>query len=166
MSSHSLTSAERNSFEKELSGYLLQKDRNFARILSSLKRLFDRWAMERLTRDVHPGMKVGFMPFLMHIGVKGTTSSVLAQDLLVSKQAMSKTLKELLELDLIDIRPNPDDARSQLIFLSDFGLETVVLSRRAIGDLTQEYTAHFGKKEYNACIDLLLKIEQMHLTGK
>jgi DNA-binding MarR family transcriptional regulator len=163
MSHVTLTSQAREELEKELAGYLKHKERNFARILTSLKRLFDRWAMERLTKEVHPGMKVGFMPFLMHIGVNGTTSGILAQHLLVTKQAMSKTLKELQELGLIDIRPNPNDARSQLIFLSDFGLDTVVKSRRSIGDLTARYMELIGEEQFQQCMSTLLQIEQLHL---
>jgi len=163
-SSHS--SLNRKSLEKELSKYLENREYNFARLLNSLKRLFDRWAMERLTADVNPDMKIAYMPFLMHIGINGITTTELAQSLLVSKQAMSKMLKELLEQQFIELRPNLKDARSQLIYLSDFGLETVVKSRRIIGDLMEIYENEIGEEDLRKCMEVLLVIEKMHLMEK
>ena len=166
MSSSSYSSAKRKSLEKELSKYLENREYNFARLLNSLKRLFDRWAMAQLTAEVNPAMKIGYMPFLMHIGINGITTTELAQSLLVSKQAMSKMLKELLEQQFIELRPNPKDARSQLIYLSDFGLGTVVKSRRIIGDLMEIYENKIGGEDFRKCMDALLIIENMHLSEK
>src|SRR3954471_4214145 len=116
-------SANRKALERELEKLSVNKEHNFAKILSHLKKHFDEWCLGNLSRAGYPEMKVGYMAFLMNIGSEGITNNELAKKIRVTKQAMSKTSKELQQLNLIELTPNPDDARSSLINLTLHGLK-------------------------------------------
>ena len=154
----------KQSLEKELTRLCENNKQNFGRILSSLKRSFDDWALAHLSKEGYPEVKIAYMPFLMNIQLEGTTNNALAQKLRISKQAMSKTLKELENLNLIEAKLNPLDARSSLITLTQYGMKMVIHTRKKLNSLTEEYIAVVGKKKYFDMIDSLNKIIDLHET--
>lgn len=152
----------KNTLEKELSKLCENNNQNFGRILSHLKRSFDEWALAHLSKEGYPEVKMGYMPFLMNIEIDGITNNALAQKLRVSKQAMSKTLKELETLNLIAANPNPNDARSSIIVLTSTGMTMVIHTRKQLDNLTKEYIKVIGKKKYYNMIDSLNTIIDIH----
>lgn len=148
--------------EKELSKLCENNKQNFGRILSHLKRSFDEWALSHLSKEGYPEVKIAYMPFLMNIEIDGTTNNVLAQKLRISKQAMSKTLKELENLNLIKAIPNPTDARSSIILLTTYGMKMVIHTRKKLDNLTKDYIAIIGKKKFFDMIDSLNAIIEIH----
>jgi DNA-binding MarR family transcriptional regulator len=156
--------ANRKALENELDRLLTNKEYNFAKILSHLKKHFDEWCLGNLSREGYPDMKVGYMAFLMNIGSGGITNNELAKKIRVTKQAMSKTSKELQRLNLIELTPNPNDARSSLITLTTHGLKMVIHARLKVNKLSEQYIAAIGKKNYIETMDNLSKIIQVHIS--
>ena len=148
--------------ERELTKLCTNNKQNFARILSHLKRSFDEWALSHLSKEGYPEVKMAYMPFLMNVENDGITNSMLAQKLRVSKQAMSKTIKELENLNLIESTPNPTDARSSLILLTPYGMKMVIHTRKKLDSLTKDYIEVIGKKKFFDMIDTLNTIIDMH----
>lgn len=150
--------------EKEIDKLSGNKEYNFARVLSHLKKHFDEWCMGNLSREGYPDMKVGYMAFLMNIGSEGITNNDLAKKIRVTKQAMSKTSKELQRLDLIELTPNPQDARSSLITLTTYGMKMVIHARQKVNKLTEKYIEAMGSKKYFETLDNLNKIIGVHIA--
>jgi len=148
--------------EKELAKLCENNKQNFGRILSHLKRSFDEWALSHLSKEGYPEVKMAYMPFLMNIEIDGITNNILAQKLCISKQAMSKTLKELENLNLIEAIPNPTDARSSIILLTSYGMKMVIHTRKKLDNLTKDYIAVIGKKKFFDMIDSLNTIIDIH----
>jgi DNA-binding MarR family transcriptional regulator len=148
--------------EKELAKLCKNNKQNFGRILSHLKRSFDEWALAHLSKEGYPEVKMAYMPFLMNIEIDGITNNVLAQKLRISKQAMSKTLKELENLNLIEAIPNPTDARSSIILLTTYGMKMVIHTRKKLDNLTKDYIAVIGKKKFFDMIESLNTIIEIH----
>ena len=155
-------SANKKTLEKELLKLCENNKQNFGRILSHLKRSFDEWALAHLSKEGYPEVKMAYMPFLMNIEIEGTTNNELSQKLRVSKQAMSKTLKELEKLNLIEAKPNPTDARSSIILLTQYGMKMVIHTRKKLDNLTKDYIAVIGKKKFYDMIDSLNTIIDIH----
>ena len=155
-------SVNKKTLEKELLKLCENNKHNFGRILSHLKRSFDEWALAHLSKEGYPEVKMAYMPFLMNIEIEGTTNNELAQKLRVSKQAMSKTLKELEKLNLIEAKPNPTDARSSIILLTQYGMKMVIHTRKKLDNLTKDYIAVIGKKKFYDMIDSLNTIIDIH----
>jgi len=154
----------RKALEKELEKLAINKDYNFARVLSHLKKHFDEWCLNNLSKAGYPEMKVGYMAFLMNIGSEGITNNELAKKIRVTKQAMSKTAKELQQLNLIELIPNPGDARSSLITLTTYGLKMVINARQKVNKLTEQYIEAIGSKKYMETMDTLNKMIRVHVA--
>lgn len=74
-----------------------------------------------------------------------------------SKQACSKIIKELQKLELIDRRQNPEDGRSQLLFLSARGKELLKDGSRITAEVQQALTEQIGSERMQQMLTLLEK---------
>ncbi len=79
----------------------------------------------------------------------------LATKLTVSKQACSKTLRELESLGLIERRSNPQDGRSSLVCLTEQGLQLVQDGIAANDRIQREFAAAIGSDGLAQLVDEL-----------
>ena len=63
---------------------------------------------------------------------KGTPSTSMGPKMGMEATSLSRTLKMMEERGLIERRPNPEDGRGVLIFLTDFGKEKRAYSREKV----------------------------------
>ncbi len=88
--------------------------------LVSRFRLAMRSAADRLSPGLHPG---AYKTFTMIAQRGPVTPSALAELLFVDKGLLSRTIRTLEELGLIERTPDPDDGRSSLLSASESGRE-------------------------------------------
>lgn len=96
---------------------------------------FRRILTENANR-VSPGMLPGaYKVFTTIVRRESITQSALADDLLVDKGQLSRTVRELEELGLIERAPDPRDRRSSLLSPTPLGLERLSAARLPQEDL-------------------------------
>ncbi len=96
---------------------------------SDLITLFRRRVTENANR-VSPGMLPGAYKVLTAISRREpVTQSALAETLVLDKSQLSRSVRELAELGLIERTPDPTDGRSSLLRLTDFGRERLAEAR-------------------------------------
>src|SRR4051794_22494615 len=86
-----------------------------------LKRFMDDWNEKKLCRMHYPGFNHAHLPLFMSIGTTGISNNELAEKLNVTKQATSKTVKELEAINMVRSEKSPNDARSTMLFLTPEG---------------------------------------------
>ena len=72
-----------------------------------------------------PTLRLYHLNLFAHIDIKGSTVNQIAEKAGISKQAVSKTIAELIEMGLLLQKPNPEDARSKLIHFPQDGQYTL-----------------------------------------
>ncbi len=148
--------------DEQLNTMALHAPRSFGKVSYIVKRVFDDWAIKELAKNGYPNFKMQYMPFLMNIGVGGNTNKEIAVKGRVSKQAMSKVVKELEALQLIKISTSTTDKRSVLIQLTHKGKKMVLVCKTHIIALTNTYKTILGEKNYETMINCLLQIVDYH----
>lgn len=79
---------------------------------------------------VSPGMLPGaYKVFTTIVRREGVTLSALADALTADKGQISRTVRELEQLGLVQRTPDPDDGRSSLLSPTPFGLERLAAAR-------------------------------------
>jgi DNA-binding MarR family transcriptional regulator len=136
------------------------KVRSWGKILSYLKRQFEAWTTEKLSSHGYSDFTMAHMPLIMNIKPEGTNNNELAAIARISKQAMSKVVRDLLQKGYIETMTDATDKRSTIISLTEKGKRFVIKARYCVQELTTEYQNLLGKKEYEHMIDNLLKIMQ------
>ncbi|WP_205791321.1 MarR family winged helix-turn-helix transcriptional regulator [Microbacterium sulfonylureivorans] len=86
-----------------------------------------------ITENAHrvsPGMLPGaYKVFTTIVRRESVTLSTLAEALMSDKGQISRTVRELEQLGLVERTPDPDDGRSSLLSPTAFGLERLAQAR-------------------------------------
>lgn len=146
------------------------KARSWGKILNHLKREHDIWATQEFKACGYADIKLAHIPVLMNIDVEGTTNNVLATRTKVTKQAMSKVIKELQEMGYIRTKVSAADKRIVTLLLTERGKRLVVDARHRSLALNEEFKKVLGEKAYDKMIDHMLMIlahmEQRSSSGQ
>ena len=91
-----------------------------------------------LRRHGWPNVSRSQSLILLNVAFGVHRASVLAQNLGISRQAISQMLSEMQKADLIEMRPDPDDRRAQIVV---FSRKSAALRDDAMSILEQIETA-------------------------
>ena len=148
--------------EAEILQHANESEKSFGKVAYLLKKGFDEWALQELSKQGHPNFKMMYMPFLMNISLEGNTNQDIAKRGKVSKQAMSKVVQELEALGLITTIAHKLDKRSLMIQLTTKGKKLVYMSITKIRILTTEYKQAVGAANFKIMIVSMQKIIAWH----
>ncbi len=144
------------------------QDRNLP-LVSILPRLSDFVTgrlMELTIAKGHPGLKRSYGPVLNAIGPRGGRIQQIANNQDVSKQAISATVSELVQLGYIERRTDPEDARQIVITFTEAGRVLIADSIASVEDLEAEFSGHIGKPALEQVKSAMARIYQsLRLEG-
>lgn len=124
---------------------------SFSELFAQARRLFADFA-ERIS----PGMLPGSYRLFSTIARRGpVTASALADELLLDKGHVSRMLKELVSLGLVESQPDPDDRRSRRLSITPFGQERLDAAREPMHDQLSSGLAGWSTDEINSLTNLL-----------
>jgi DNA-binding MarR family transcriptional regulator len=127
-----------------------------------LKRSIDEWIESNLCCSYHLTFNKSQLPLFMSIGTEGISNNKLAADLNISKQAASKVIKELEELNLVKSEKCSTDARSVTLLLTDEGVRFYRHIKNQIETLEKDYKKVVGTKNYEIAIEVMQKLNNYH----
>ena len=130
----------------------------YAKIISVLKKQLDKRAMRELTENGFKDFKIAYMPVIMNIDLHGTRNFDLAMCAKMTKQAMSKLVKELQKKGYVSAVADANDKRGVVFTLTNRGKDFVTVARQCFSSLMNEYRKEFGKKNFDDLTDKLLNI--------
>ncbi|WP_121353866.1 MarR family winged helix-turn-helix transcriptional regulator [Flavisolibacter nicotianae] len=148
--------------DKRLLEFHHQKNQSVGKLISHIKRHFDAWAMSEFCEHGYADFKMGYMPLIMNIHPEGITNNELAKKARVTKQAMSKVVKELAEAHYIATEPDGKDKRSSIIYLTPKGKKLVLSAKERVLSLEKEYEQVLGKKGLAQFKEMLNKLIEYH----
>jgi DNA-binding MarR family transcriptional regulator len=109
---------------------------------------------------------MGDMVLLVNISTEGIINNELAKKARITKQAMSKVVKNLEATGFIYTRKHETDNRATVIFLSDKGKQLVIDVSGAVQEITSFYTGIIGEKDAEQLRDILFRlVEGIFPTG-
>jgi DNA-binding MarR family transcriptional regulator len=121
-----MTAAEHTSDSPEARAAAVRAlEAEFGELITHFRRLI----LENANR-VSPGMLPGAYKALTTIArCEQVTASALAERMLMDKGQVSRTVRELEDLGLIERSPDPSDGRSSLLRLTTIGTERLAAAR-------------------------------------
>ena len=78
------------------------------------------------------------------LGTQAERTSDLAARAGITKQSMGEVVRELVELGICRMEPDPNDRRAKLVSFTDHGLEVAAQGRKHLRDLERRYARTFG----------------------
>lgn len=142
--------------------YAYDQERLIFKQIYILKHHTDKLAANHLATLVPTDFNLTFMPYFMNIGHQGISNINLVNKIMVTKQGVSKTVKELERLGLAYTKKSETDARSIMILLTEEGKKLHDTICQMADEVTAEYIKLVGAKRYEQFIDTFIKISKWH----
>lgn len=144
--------------DKKLEEIVARRPRLLVKLLSIVKKDFDARITEYLQQTGYKDFKIGDMVLLVNISPEGTINNELAKKARITKQAMSKVVKNLEAMGFIYTRKHETDNRATVIFLSDKGKQLVIDVSGAVQEIQAFYTGIIGEKDAEQLRDILFRL--------
>lgn len=147
--------------DEEIRGFENKHENNWQRTIYVLRRHLDIWGQKRI-RPHWGTMKLSWFPVVFNISVDGSTAGDISRRSMVIKQSMSRTIKELEDLDIITRKAQRKDKRSDLLCLTQLGKELALDAHKQLEGLNQSYIDLVGEHDLRIAEKVLQKIIAYH----
>lgn len=125
------------------------------KLIYIFRRQIDELSLNQLKDLLGEEITVSQLPYFMSIGYSGISNHELLKDIRVTRQGVSKTVKELERLGLVCTSRNLEDARTIMINLTKQGRDLYDKIRMLSDNITSEYIQILGEEKYESMIDSL-----------
>jgi DNA-binding MarR family transcriptional regulator len=98
-------------------------------------------------------------------GPRGERPSELAAQSGMTKQAMNYLLGQLEGLGYVERRPDPQDARSRCVHLTDRGTAVIGVVRARVLEIERAWAAELGGEDFEQLRRLLLRLNAVAATA-
>lgn len=105
-----------------------------------------------------PNLKKLHLDLISYIDPDGTTITEIARRKGVTKQSISKTVQELLDMGFVESRPNPQDSRSKLISFKLKPGSAMLRGFAVLADIDNAIAKQIGAGEYQAILEGMQKV--------
>jgi DNA-binding MarR family transcriptional regulator len=82
----------------------------------------------------------------------------MAERVGITRQSMGEVIREMVDLGILEMRPDPTDRRAKLVTYSERGLEVAADGYGHLVELEQRFAAEFGAAEYDIAREVLSRI--------
>lgn len=136
------------------------KQASVGQLLFRTARRLNDHALERVQAQTGLAIRASHTALFPLIELKGTRQSVLAERLGVSKQAVNKLVTELVEMGVLELLEDPDDARATLVHFSARKGRTLMDGLAMLASIDRELESTLGARQYRALREGLLGVER------
>lgn len=137
---------------------LARRTSSLGRLLSLVKKDLDQRLTEKLLVLGYHNFRPSDMVVLINIDDAGTINNELAKKARISKQAMSKVVKNLEADGYIATRKHETDNRASLIFLTEKGKLLLMDASESIREIEVTYIETIGEEDIATLKQVLLRL--------
>lgn len=130
-----------------------------ARLLVRVLQDFENTLQARLSGDGFADVTVAQTNVLRHLDSDGMNQNALARDANISKQAVSQAVRALRARGLVDVEPDPADARAKRVVYTDRGRRLIEKAVGHIMELEADWRERLGDTRYWALRDALERLQ-------
>lgn len=142
---------------------LAKRSRLLIRLLGLTKKDVDARLTEKMQMAGYKDFKIGDMVLLVNISPEGTINNELAKKARITKQAMSKVVRNLVTTGFIYTRKHETDNRATVICLTDKGKQLLIDAYECVEEIQQYYISIIGENDGQVLRDILYRlVEQIH----
>ncbi|MCO4291517.1 MarR family winged helix-turn-helix transcriptional regulator [Solitalea sp. MAHUQ-68] len=118
----------------------------------------------RLTKRIHemgyPSCSFQHTAIFANIDIEGTNIVTLADRANISKQAMSKLVKDIEEMGYVETIKDPKDSRALLVILTDLGAELIINVQSCIKEIKDEVESVISKDKLDTFMSIATEINE------
>jgi DNA-binding MarR family transcriptional regulator len=114
--------------------------------------------VRRAHLDGHTEVKMAHNSVFGTLHAEGARAADMAMRAGITRQSMGEVIRDMVALDLLEMRPDPDDRRAKVVTYSEHGLAVAGDGYQYLIDLEARFAEEFGEREYAIARDVLARI--------
>ena len=135
-------------------------DYNIRKTWFNITKMYNRTATEYMA-----SMALGMIILNIDIS-EGTPSTQLGPNMGMEATSLSRSLNKLEGAGVIVRKPDPNDKRKALIYLTPLGMDWREVAKRVVVEFNEKIQSHFEKEEMDTFFAILKKINKIINEGK
>lgn len=144
--------------DERLQSIMQQRNKSLIKLISIIKKDFENKLMDKLRSQGYENFKVGNMGCLANVQLDGTINNELAKKAKITKQAMSKVVKNLETEGYIYTRKHETDNRASVIYLTDKGKDLTIAASECVQETQASYKNIIGEEDAEKLREILTKL--------
>ncbi|MGW6195979.1 MarR family winged helix-turn-helix transcriptional regulator [Kribbella sp. NPDC055110] len=111
--------------------------------------------VRRAHADGHTEVKMAHNSVFGTLHAGGARAADMAARAGITRQSMGEVIRDMVDLDLLEMQADPNDRRAKVVDYSEHGLSVAGDGFRYLIDLEQRFAEEFGEQEYAVARDVL-----------
>ncbi|MDB5281823.1 MAG: MarR family transcriptional regulator [Bacteroidota bacterium] len=144
----------------KLEALMTTRKRNLAKHIYIMYRYFNEWANKKWLKDGWGEIRPDHLRLISIVGMEAVNNNELAKRARVSKQAMSKMVNDLVGRGFIEVYPDPNDSRANIISVSKDGVDFLGYMRDSCKSLEEHFSGMIGREKTTVLIDILSELTE------
>ncbi len=114
-----------------------------------------------LHRHGHPEVKPAHNAVFGALSPQGSRAAEMAARAGMTRQSMGEVIRDLVDLGILEMRPDPEDGRAKLVTYSEHGLRVAGDGYQHLSEFERRFAEEFGEREYDVARDVLARIAEL-----
>ncbi|TDU83642.1 MarR family transcriptional regulator [Kribbella voronezhensis] len=112
-------------------------------------------------RRGHPELKAAHNSVFSTLSEDGSRAADMAVRAGVTRQSMGEVIREMVDLGILEMRPDPEDRRAKLVTYTEHGRWIAGHGREHLIELEQRFADEFGPAEYDTAREIVGRIAEL-----
>ncbi|WP_394994479.1 MarR family winged helix-turn-helix transcriptional regulator [Emticicia sp.] len=143
---------------KEIAAFKANKERLLGRLLNRTYRYMSDLAGDYLKGIGYENFRVGHIVALVHIELEGTSINKLATGAGMTKQGMSKLIKELQKEGFVKVEKDQTDARALIVKHTEKGFQAMLDWKNCTRHINQKFAEILGEDKLELFKDIMVEL--------
>jgi DNA-binding MarR family transcriptional regulator len=109
----------------------------------------------------HPELKPAHNAVLGTLSPEGSRAAEMAVRAGITRQSMGEVIRDLVALGILEMRPDPEDARAKLVTYSEHGRAVAADGYEHLRELETRFAEEFGEEDYAVARNVLSRIADL-----
>jgi DNA-binding MarR family transcriptional regulator len=136
-----LAELSKSNFKEQFDIHKRFNEQNLFRVLRSVTRFASNEMTERLAESGYDDITSRHFSVFENLDFEGTNIVTLATRAGISKQAMSKLVKEVANGEYVKVITNRNDTRSQIVYFTPKGMKLMGCIMNGVKEYNQQFSA-------------------------
>lgn len=114
--------------------------------------------VRRAHLDGHTEVKMAHNSVFGFLHAEGARAADMAVRAGITRQSMGEVIRDMVALDLLEMKADPDDRRAKIVTYTEHGLDVSWDGFEYLADLEERFEQEFGEQEYAVVRDVLERL--------
>ena len=112
-------------------------------------------------RRGHTDLKPAHNAVFGALSARGARAAEMAARTGMTRQSMGEVIRDLVALDVLEMRTDPDDGRAKVVTYTDHGVSVARDGYKHLIEIEKQLTEEFGAEAYETARDVLARLPEL-----